>query len=158
MARPELKEAIVADERRIEVLDEDACIDLLSSQGVGRIAFVDADGAMLLPVNYRFVRRNGPHWIIVRTQAASQIAGASGTAVALEIDDIDVVAHRGWSVVARGAMQPLDEEDLTDLRDRFDPGPWLDDRDEWLLVRCSAITGRRVTGTTEWPFSEQAYR
>jgi nitroimidazol reductase NimA-like FMN-containing flavoprotein (pyridoxamine 5'-phosphate oxidase superfamily) len=147
----------VADERHIEVLDEDACIELLLSHNVGRIAFIDAEGPMLLPVNFRFVRRNGPHWVIIRTQPNSEIARAQGGTVALEIDDIDVTAHRGWSVVARGAVQPLEEDDLTYLRSRFDPGPWLDDRDAWLLVRCSAITGRRVTGTTEWPFSEHAY-
>lgn len=147
----------MADQRRSEILDEDACIELLTSHGVGRLAFADAEGPMVLPVNYRFVRRNGPHWVVIRTQRESTLARTDGHAVALEIDDIDLAAHEGWSVVARGEAQQLDEDDLTYLRTRFDPGPWLDDRDAWLVVRCRAITGRRVTGSAEWAFSEHAY-
>lgn len=144
-------------QRSLEVLDEAACIALLKSQSVGRMGFVDDTGPMVLPVNIRFVARNGPHWVIVRTNKDTDILKAASTRVAVEIDDIDVAKKDAWSVVARGELQRLSDDEAQDLFGHFDPGPWLSERDEWLVVRCDRITGRRVHNADEWPFADTAY-
>jgi nitroimidazol reductase NimA-like FMN-containing flavoprotein (pyridoxamine 5'-phosphate oxidase superfamily) len=148
---------MVTGQRSLEVLDEAACIELLKSQSVGRMGFVDDKGPMVLPVNIRFVERNGPHWVVVRTNKDTDILKAATTRVAIEIDHIDVAQKDAWSVVARGELQRLSDDEAQDLFDHFDPGPWLSERDEWLIVRCDLLTGRRVHDSDDWPFADTAY-
>ena len=96
----------MADEGALIELSVDECIDLLRSNAVGRLAFMSKDAPMLLPVNYRFVKRNGPHWVLIRTRSGSVIDSSSSPVAAFEIDSIDPSTHTGWSVVARGTLGP----------------------------------------------------
>ena len=139
-------------------LDDDTCVARLRSYSVGRIAFAPDGRPSLLPVNYRFVERAGPHWLLIRTRSGSELGELPSSEVAFEIDSIDPVSHTGWSVVAKGTLHHLDEGDVAPLRDHFDPEPWAPDRHEWLVVKCSAITGRElVSEGGEWPFHSSGY-
>jgi nitroimidazol reductase NimA-like FMN-containing flavoprotein (pyridoxamine 5'-phosphate oxidase superfamily) len=139
-------------------LDDDVCVARLRSHSVGRIAFLAVGGPHLFPVNYRFVERAEPHWILIRTRHGSELGDLPSGEVAFEIDSIDPVSHTGWSVVALGTLHHLDEGDVAPLRDHFDPEPWVPDRNEWLVVKCSSITGRQlVSEGGEWPFHSAGY-
>ena len=51
----------------------------------------------------------------------------------------------------------FDDDEVQSLRDNFDPGPWIQDRSGWLLLRCDSVTGREIADEDEWPFDDQAY-
>jgi nitroimidazol reductase NimA-like FMN-containing flavoprotein (pyridoxamine 5'-phosphate oxidase superfamily) len=119
---------------------------------------VVADGfPIVLPVNYRLLETVGLTWVVLRTRTGNVIDTASDR-VAFEIDGIDVVRERGWSVLVRGTLAHVDPE-AAEFRERFDPQPWLDDeRDAWLMIEPFAITGRELRSAEGlWAFDTHAY-
>jgi nitroimidazol reductase NimA-like FMN-containing flavoprotein (pyridoxamine 5'-phosphate oxidase superfamily) len=91
----------------VEELSLDECLDLLRSGSVGRIAVLDGDTPVALPVNYRLVEVPAMTWIAIRTRPGNVIDQAP-MKVSFEIDGIDLVRERGWSVVARGTLHRVD--------------------------------------------------
>jgi nitroimidazol reductase NimA-like FMN-containing flavoprotein (pyridoxamine 5'-phosphate oxidase superfamily) len=138
----------------LETLNVEDCTQRLRATNVGRIAVIHDGHPMVVPVNYKLVETTGTLWIALRTRPGNVI-DQPGTPVALEIDDIDRVNHRGWSVVVRGTLHHA----AGDFRERFDPEPWLDDeRDTWLLIEISIISGRQLHSTEPiWTFHLGAY-
>jgi hypothetical protein len=96
-------------------------------------------------------------WVAVRTRPGNVLDRAP-MPVAFEIDAIDPVHRRGWSVVVRGTLQHVDP-DAADFRARFDPEPWLvSERDAWLVIEPFSITGRELhAAEAEWAFHPRAY-
>ena len=137
-------------------LDLDACLQHLRHEKVGRIAVVHDEYPLVVPVNYRFVEAAQRNWVALRTRAGNLIDRASPR-VAFEIDGIDDTHRRGWSVLVRGTMLPVDE-DAADFAEQFDSDTWLStDRDTWLVIEPFSITGRALEPGTPWPFSADAY-
>ena len=115
------------------------CDSLLESQQVGRIAFNDPSGPVVLPVNYVFADGR----IVVATSPYGSIARyAVGTAVAFEVDALDDFTETGWSVVVRGTVGLLEIDELA----RADlPGPWADGTRTLIIKIVPAeITGKRL--------------
>jgi uncharacterized protein len=133
------------------------CLALLRAGTVGRIAFADDTGPLILPVNYRLVEASERTWIALRTRPGNVIDRAP-LDVAFQIDGVDPIHQQGWSVLARGTLQRVDP-DAADFRERFDPQPWiLAERDAWLIVDPFAITGRRLHPPEPgWAFHPEAY-
>lgn len=140
-------------------LDEvgyDECLEYLRNRSVGRIAVVVDGAPAIVPVNYRLVETSGPTWVALRTRSGNLIDHVPAK-VALEIDDVDSVRNEGWSVQVRGTLLRVDP-DAADFRERFDPGPWVADRDAWLVIEPFAVTGRRLRSTApEWLFDPDAH-
>ena len=112
---------------------------------------------IVLPVNYKLVEDSGPVWVVFRTRPGNVIDRAS-MPVAFEIDRIDASDHEGWSVLVRGTLHHVDAES-GDLRERFDPQPWLDDDcDAWLIIEPFSIAGRVLRAPQpEWAFHIHGY-
>lgn len=131
-----------------ERLDRDECLRLITPGGVGRIAFEELGGPMILPVNYAL---HGDS-VIFRTAFGGPLdetlrTGGSGveSKVAFEVDRIDDACHEGWSVLVRGGIHLVSsEEDLAALA-ALGIRPWAGGRRE-LYVRIAAteVTGRRI--------------
>lgn len=134
----------------LDELAYDECVELLRSRSVGRIAVVLHDAPIVLPVNYRLVETSGPTWVALRTRPGNVIDRVPAP-VAFEIDDVDTERSEGWSVLVRGTLLRVDP-DAADFRERFDPQPWADARDRWLVIEPFAITGRRLRAAAprEW--------
>jgi len=141
----------------LEPLSHDQCIGLLRAGTVGRMAVIDNGYPVVVPVNYRLVETTGPPWIAIRTRAGNVLDQRSSP-VGFEIDSIDAVDHRGWSVLVRGTLHHVNPN-TGDFRNRFDPQPWLDDeRDAWLVIEPFSITGRQLhTDEPHWSFHLNAY-
>jgi nitroimidazol reductase NimA-like FMN-containing flavoprotein (pyridoxamine 5'-phosphate oxidase superfamily) len=140
---------------RLEALDLDACLAMLRSHEVGRIALTTPTGPIILPVNYRLVEAPGVRWIALRTEAGGVIDEPQAP-VAFEIDEIGP-GRRGRSVLVRGILQHVDP-DAAGYRERHDPVSWLAERDAWLGIEPFSITGRElIAGEREWAFSVRAY-
>jgi nitroimidazol reductase NimA-like FMN-containing flavoprotein (pyridoxamine 5'-phosphate oxidase superfamily) len=101
------------DPNGLEVLPPARCRELIETHQVGRLGFVDGEDVTVLPVSYAVVDDH----IVIRTADGSKMAAASvQRSVALEVDDIDERRRTGWSVIARGHLHVVeDEEEATRL-------------------------------------------
>jgi nitroimidazol reductase NimA-like FMN-containing flavoprotein (pyridoxamine 5'-phosphate oxidase superfamily) len=134
-------------DRVIEELDEDQCLNLISAGGIGRIAYTGRFGPAVLPVNYALqggtivfrTAEHGPLDEDLRTGIAN-----ADYKVAFEIDDIDPAATRGWSVLIQGPAHHVTGADEEAARqtgvETWAPG----DRELFVRIVPSRITGRRV--------------
>jgi two-component system, NarL family, response regulator DevR len=95
---------VEVDRNGLEVLSRDACLRLLATATLGRVG-VSVDALpRVLPVNFRF---DGGR-ILIRTGTGTKLdAAADNAVVAFEVDEIDPVAHTGWSVVVTGMAREL---------------------------------------------------
>ena len=141
---------------QLEALSLEECLALLRGQMVGRVAVIDHEFPVVLPVNYRLVETDGPVWVAVRTRPGNVIDHAAMPA-AFEIDGFDLSAQEGWSVLVRGTLQHVNPD--SELWRRFDPQPWLDnERDAWLIIEPVSITGRLLRSSQPlWAFHLGGY-
>lgn len=127
---------------RLEELDVDTCLGLLSRHHFGRVAVTDENGPVILPVNYLVDRGS----VVFRTAQGTKLdAAVRVDRVAFEVDEIDEAARTGWSVVVRGVLEEVaDREELERLRlqplEPFTGG----ERERFVRVWSASITGRRI--------------
>ncbi len=125
----------------LEVLDRDACMCLLASARLGRLAVVVEGRPVVFPVNYVL---DGDA-VVFRTGGGTKLHAAVGNEVAFEIDGSDGSYHTGWSVLVGGRA-----EEIVDARDlercaRLPLRPWArGDVSHWIRIRPRAVTGRRI--------------
>lgn len=127
---------------RLKELDQAECLELMRTRSVGRVAYCDDDGPVVLPVNYVVADDGG---VLFRTSPHTPLAQhlASGPA-AFEVDEIDDVTESGWSVLVRGTASYVDPDDLpADDDDR--PSPWAAGvRTLHVRVSPRVVSGRRL--------------
>lgn len=119
------------------------CEALLRAGVTGRVALSTPGGPQILPVNYSVV--DGA--IIVRTSPYS-LLGTYGrdTTLAFEIDYFDHPNQRGWSVVARGRADIVqDPTELARIRSVWEPQPWASGvRSLFVRLRWNELSGRQL--------------
>ena len=134
-------------DRVIEELDEAESLRLISAGGIGRIAYASRSGPAVLPVNYAL--QDGA--IVFRTAEHSPLdedlrTGITGAdyKVAFEIDSIDLAEQQGWSVLIQGPAHHVTGAEQETVRgtgvQAWAPG----DRELFVRIVPSRITGRRV--------------
>ena len=95
------------------------CIELLESRQVGRVAFVDPDGPLALPVNYVIQNES----VLIATSPTGTLARhVPGKTVAFQVDEIDEFNETGWSVLVRGHASVLTGDPPDD---EHQPNPWV---------------------------------
>ena len=124
------------------------CRDLLATDVIGRVAFSTTAGPRIVPVNYRLIEDG----LEFRTTPYSELATfAPGEPIAFEIDHFDGEHRRGWSVIALGVCQRMDEPTSSADDDDDAREPWAGGhRPVVLRLPWSELTGRRV-GERHWP-------
>lgn len=132
----------------LETLDEAECLQLISPDGIGRIAYEGRYGLTVLPVNYRMYDGS----VVFRTARGSPTDQDLRTGmpdaefkVAFEIDDFDRQCREGWSVLIQGAAHHVDsEEEQTAVR-QSGVTPWAGgERELFIRITPRRMTGRRV--------------
>lgn len=121
-------------------LDDKECWELVRSREVGRVAYVDTRGPMVVPITY--VSDEGS--MIFRVAPYSELARHLPEAqVAIEVDDFDYFTRSGWSVVLRGQAEVVDSDELATTHAR--PTPWPEgQRSLYLRMTPDKVTGRRL--------------
>lgn len=130
-------------ERGSEDLSEEQCWSLLMARNTGRIAFVAESRILVLPVHYLVHERE----IFFRTAEDGIIGNALvGAAASFQIDEVDPALLSGWSVLASGPAEHVeDKELLTTLWGQAMEQPWMTGmRNLFIRVTPSIVTGRRV--------------
>lgn len=124
-------------------LSYSACRGLLAGGVVGRVAVSTPAGLRIFTVNYSVVDEA----IIFRT-AASGLLGtyACDSPLAFEVDNLDYGTGRGWTVLAVGQGQAVDDAQVTaHIRAVWDPQPWAaGDRPCYVRLAWEELTGRTI--------------
>jgi nitroimidazol reductase NimA-like FMN-containing flavoprotein (pyridoxamine 5'-phosphate oxidase superfamily)/DNA-binding XRE family transcriptional regulator len=134
----------VAGPGRLEELDESQCLTLLHTQRIGRLAVFHAGQVHVFPVNFTMAGRA----IGIRTALGTKLEGADFRPVAFEVDDIDQSGRVGWSVVAKGVAQRVEDalDPVSSALASEHLRPWAPGRRECLLaIHDPRLTGRRVS-------------
>ena len=132
-------------------LSSDECLDLLMTRRpqVGWLAFDDANGAEVFPVDYI---ADGRAIYFHTTPGSTLLAALEMRQASFEIDHVGAVAeprtsaasNQGWSVSAFGRLRMLtDEEELARVR-QSPLEPWAHDDDPYYLrMDVATLDGRR---------------
>ncbi|GAA4108006.1 pyridoxamine 5'-phosphate oxidase family protein [Enteractinococcus coprophilus] len=110
---------------------------LLRNTRHGRLAFLSEGQVEIFPVNYVFDEKK----LYFRTAPGSKlIAAEARSMVAFETDGI--LPDEGWSVVVRGKISPVAEEEIDYVRG-LGLAPWIPTfKDFFVALSIEEITGR----------------
>jgi uncharacterized protein len=136
----------VGDDRRLEVLDQDECLELLAGAVVGRLAFTEDAMPAIQPVSFTVLGGD----VLIPTRPGSKVAAASrGAVVAFEVDDVDAVERTGWNVTVIGPSRVVTDPDVIRSFDRRGIRPWVPAAEHcYIAVRITLVRGRRVRPAT----------
>ncbi|ETK31586.1 pyridoxamine 5'-phosphate oxidase family protein [Microbispora sp. ATCC PTA-5024] len=140
-------EPLPAGMPRLERLDKDDCLRLISPGGVGRVAFNNPAGPVILPVNYT-IEDNA---VLFRTALGGPMdadlrTGVEGAEfmVAFEVDHIDESTREGWSVLVRGGAHHITDRDRAEA-EASGVESWAGgERELYIRIAPVDITGRRI--------------
>ena len=130
------------DRNGLEVLSRDACLRLLATATLGRVGVSSGALPSVLPVNFRF----DGHQILIRTGVGTKLdAAVHNAVVAFEVDEIDPVAHTGWTLNFTGVARELtDAGELARAQvpplARWAPGG----EDRVIAISTELVSGRRI--------------
>lgn len=128
------------------------CRVVLKGGLVGRVGVCTPEGPHIIPVNYTVLDEA----IAFRTSASSLLAShVGGALVAFEVDHLEPDRHLGWSVLARGTAEIIDDpRRLERIRRLAPPAPWAEGpRDLYVRIIWTALTGRQVGSSEPRPFT-----
>ncbi|MBV9795633.1 MAG: pyridoxamine 5'-phosphate oxidase family protein [Actinobacteria bacterium] len=137
-----------ATKGRIEELTEQECLTLIAGGGIGRIAYSGRYGQTVLPVNYQLLDNT----IVFRTGEDSPLEEDLQTGirhaeyqVAFEIDEINLTAREGWSVLVQGPAHHIDSDTERTAAHQTGVQPWSGGaKEHYIRVIPTRITGRRI--------------
>lgn len=117
-------------------LDAAECRKLLQGGRIGRVAWQSDSGINVMPVNYQVVGES----VVFHTSRNGALASLlEPTAVGFQVDDIDVDAAVGWTLLVRGTTGPTVGLDSTS---------WVPDgRHVGVAIAVEWLGGRVVSGT-----------
>lgn len=130
-------------DRVLEPLDQEACLSLMATEVVGRLGTIDGLEPLIFPVNYVLDGLT----VVFRTAPGTKRRARWRTPVCFEVDSLDRARHLGWSVVAKGALEEVDQQDgsLFESVRRLPVEPWASGaKDHWMRLLIREVSGRRL--------------
>lgn len=128
----------------LQHLDESLIRHRLSRAKFARLAFVDGDQPMVVPIN---ITTDRAERIVFRTASRGLLGGLDGQKVAVEIDGHDPALRSGWSVLVLGVARDVTDAADTDAQqlralpvDTWAPG----ERGRCFAVLPLSISGRVI--------------
>jgi uncharacterized protein len=120
-------------------MDGPECLELLAGHEVGRVAYCDDLGPVVLPVNYTLDHDT----VLIQVSPHSVLGRRLQGRASFEIDDFDDYNESGWSVLVRGEASYVDAGDLP--ADAGRPHSWAEgQRTLHVRITPSLISGRRL--------------
>ena len=125
----------------MEILPAAECWELLETCSLGRVAYDDGVGPVILPFNYAVHGRA----VRLRTSPHSAVGLRSNDRrVAFEVDQVDLLDRSGWSVLLRGHAQLADIEMHPTGEE---PVAWPEGNRPLIVeIEPTEVSGRRLTG------------
>jgi nitroimidazol reductase NimA-like FMN-containing flavoprotein (pyridoxamine 5'-phosphate oxidase superfamily) len=130
------------DRNGFEVLGRAACLDLVRTRPIGRLAIHTGALPSIVPVNFVLTAKG----VYLRTAPGTKFDQAVRNAVvAFEVDDYDAFRHAGWSVNVIGiARLVTDPAELVDVARVPIPAWGSGDRTHVVSIGLDVVSGRRV--------------
>ena len=130
----------------VEVLDANACWDLLRGVSVGHLAVLVDGHPEIFPVNYKVDHGS----VVFRTGEGTKLqAAARPTAVALEADGTDLDKRTAWSVQIKGHAEVLEPSPELMTGVGLTLFPWqAGHKDHFVRIVPTTVSGRRFTVTS----------
>ena len=122
----------------LDDLTPEACLALVGTMSIGRVA-VAADGGapLVVPVNYVL----DGEVVVFRTAPGTKVLEFLGAPMSFQVDLFDPSHRSGWSVLIRGRAAEAADREVRHLTIE----PWAPgDRSQWIRVLPNEITGRRI--------------
>jgi len=136
-------------EQRLEELTTAQCHELLGSQVLGRLAVVEGEHPLVVPVNYAM----SGGVVVLRTGEPLR-RRVDHRNVAFQVDSVEPSTRSGWSVLVQGLAEEVGDEhraELVERTRRSGVDPWAPgERDHWVRVIPHRVTGRRLTTGGPW--------
>jgi nitroimidazol reductase NimA-like FMN-containing flavoprotein (pyridoxamine 5'-phosphate oxidase superfamily) len=128
----------------LDVLDEAACRERLGRVRVGRVAITIEALPVVLPVNYRVLDGD----IVFCTAAGTKLdAAVRNAVVAFEVDEVDVEARVGWSVLVIGHAEEIVDAGEKARAAALGIDPWVDgSATRFVRIHAERVSGRRIAG------------
>ena len=126
----------------LELLTEHQTRQLLAGGEVGRVGITIGALPAIFPVNYRLI--DGA--IVFRTAPGSKMSAATeGAVVAFEVDDYQLTDRSGWSVLAVGPAEVIDDPALASKVAAAGLEPFVDGpRSTIVRIVPTFVSGRRL--------------
>jgi nitroimidazol reductase NimA-like FMN-containing flavoprotein (pyridoxamine 5'-phosphate oxidase superfamily) len=129
----------------LDFLDPDECLALLAERSgcVGRVAFVEGEHPVVLPVNYVL---DGNRIAFRTAEGAKLSMSLRGAAASFEVDQLDDEIQTGWSVLVRGHAQVVAGHEEVARLAALGLRTWAGDgaKTEWVVIPIDVVTGRRI--------------
>jgi nitroimidazol reductase NimA-like FMN-containing flavoprotein (pyridoxamine 5'-phosphate oxidase superfamily) len=127
----------------MEILDEDACWQLLRTHVVGRLGVAVAGEVEIFPLNY--LVHEGQ--IVFKSAAGSKVAAMAANArVTFEIDGYEPDSGEAWSVIVKGVAHELQRFSEIYAAEELPLFPWnASPKDFFVTIRPRQVAGRRFT-------------
>jgi uncharacterized protein len=143
---------------QLSTLTVDECLRRLATQEIGHLALVVDHYPQVFCVNYRL----DDFVVVFRTQLGGKLIAANHENVGFQVDHLDPVRRRGWSVLVRGMAEDVTDRhgDLITERGRnLDIDPWVPGEYPRIMrIIPAKITGRELTaGPHAWPADAPGY-
>lgn len=132
------------DRNGLAVLDRAACLDLLATVPVGRVAVTIGALPVILPVNFAL----GPKGeVVFRTGEGQKLKAAlDGAVIAFEADDFDEDRRTGWSVLVQDQARVISAENANGYGE-LGLETWAGiEPTEFVVLGTELISGRRLDG------------
>jgi nitroimidazol reductase NimA-like FMN-containing flavoprotein (pyridoxamine 5'-phosphate oxidase superfamily) len=137
---------MAVDRNGLVVLDRGECLTLLRDNHLGRVAVSIDALPVILPVQYAVL---GDDAIVFRTSIGTKLDAALQSAVvAFEVDSVDGLYHRGWSVLVTGRASEVVDPDELFRCEALHLRPWLPgEPDRYVKVATDVVSGRLIEPT-----------
>ncbi len=124
----------------VREIGRDECLELLAAHDVGRVAYCDDAGPVVLPVNYALEGGD----IVIKVSPHSALAQhLRDAAASFQIDDFEPYTQSGWSVLVRGSASYVEPTDVSVDTSRLQP--WAEGaRTLHVRIVSREISGRRL--------------
>jgi len=127
-----------------ETLDRASCLELLRTVALGRVAWADETGRVVVePVNF-VLDDDG---VVFRTAEGERLESVRrGRSFSLEADEVEPALRVGWSVLVSGPAEVVSDAEQQQWSSQQLPVPWDQSAPRPYLVRIRAeqVSGRRL--------------
>jgi len=138
-----MSESPPTDRRGLIVMTLEECERMLAVRSIGRIAVLAAGEPLILPVLFQYTQGT----IVFRTAPGEKLDAVwQNAAAAFEIDGWDAPTRTGWSVLVRGRIEAVHEEEQIAELDELGLEEWVPPLQPttWVRIRPLEVTGRRI--------------
>ena len=110
-------------DRQSGSLTREECLTLLSQAGIGRVGVSLGGPPEIFPVHFCLI----DDAIVFRTGEGTKLHAASrGVVVAFEVDEFEIDARCGWSVLVVGrSRRVIHPAEIHEARQRLQPDGWV---------------------------------